>query len=158
MSQLPLFGAPQVREAEIASTAAGLHRRADSTGSRAAARELVASGRLQSHGEVVIEALRAHPWVTSLELDAFEHRFLAAHGVKDRTEAARRLPGLLKDGLVVRLDPRDNPTLLRCRVCDSLCFRWAVAGADGAELALRDKAAVAVIDRGGEKALAMGAA
>lgn len=151
--QLPLFGAPQAREAAIVAEATPLHRRADSSGSRRAARMLVASGRLASHAEAVLAALERRPWHTSLELDGAEHEFLAELGVRDRTEAARRLPGLLKRGLVIRLDPDDNPSILPCRRAASKCYRWAVAGAEGASAWLADPAAVPVIDRGGEKSI-----
>lgn len=152
--QMPLFGAPQVREAAILAEATPLHRRADSSGSKRAARMLVASGRLTSHVEAVLAALERRPWHTSLELDGAEHEFLAELGVRDRTEVARRLPGLLKAKLVVRLNPDDNPSILPCRRAASKCYRWAVAGAEGASAWLADPAAVPVIDRGEDKKLA----
>lgn len=156
--QMPLFGAPQARETAIVAEASPLHRRSDSTGSKRAARMLVASGRLTSHAEAVLAALERRPWHTSLELDGAEHEFLAELGVRDRTEAARRLPGLLKRGLVVRLDPKDNPSILPCRRASFNgasvnCYRWAVAGAEGAGAWLADPTAVPVIDRGPDKAL-----
>jgi hypothetical protein len=153
LEQLPLFGAAQAQEAAVLVEATPLHRRVDSSGSRRAARMLVASGRLTSHAQAVLAALERRPWHTSLELDGVEHEFLAELGVRDRTEAARRLPGLLKRGLVIRLDPDDNPSILVCRRAASKCYRWAVAGAEGARSWLADPHAVPVIDRGGEKAL-----
>ncbi len=153
LEQLPLFGAPQTQESAVLAEATPLHRRADSSGSRRAARMLVASGRLTSHAEAVLAALERRPWHTSLELDGAEHEFLAELGVRDRTEAARRLPGLLKRKLVIRLDPDDNPSILVCRRASSKCYRWAIAGAGGASAWLIDPTAIPVIDLGGEKTL-----
>lgn len=121
-AQLPLFGAPQQAEQQLTAEAKPLARRTDSTGSRDAARKTVASGRKDRHEAVVLEALRGHPWATSLELIAGAGHYLTAAGV-DRVEVSRRLPGLLASGEVVRLDPRDNSTLRRCTVAGSPCHR-----------------------------------
>ncbi|MEO8277420.1 MAG: hypothetical protein ABI639_14495 [Thermoanaerobaculia bacterium] len=158
MSQLPLFGAAQVHDEAIVAEAKPLHRRQDSTGSKLAARDLVASGRRNTHEEAVLEALSRHPWQTSLELDKAEHGFLSGRGVKDRAEAARRLPGLLERKLIVRLDPRDNPSIRPCRIARSLCFRWALVGAEGAEAWLTNRAETPVIDQGEKKALGVAVA
>jgi hypothetical protein len=155
--QLPLFGAPQVQEAAVVAEATLLHRRTDSTGSKRAARDLVKSGRRDTHEAAVLEAVGRQPWCTSLELGQDQAQFLREHGIHDRTAAARRLKGLLDRGLVIRLDDRDNPSIAPCRFASSKCFRWALAGSVGAERWLTDREAVPVIDRGGERVLAMGA-
>lgn len=153
-AQLPLFGAPQAADAAVVAAATPLHRRSDSHGSRAAAKNLVAKGWRATHDAAVLEALARRPWSTSLELDRDEHAFLSSLGVRDRTETARRLPGLLKRQMVIRLDPDDNPSIRPCSRAQSKCHRWAVAGTTGAAAWLTDPTAIPVIDRGGEKALA----
>lgn len=152
--QLPLFGAPQAAAAAIVSAAKPLHRRDDSAGAKLAARRLVESGRQETHDAAILAALGRSPWATSLELGQDQARFLAEHGVRDRTAAARRLKGLLERRLVIRMHDRENPSIRPCRLAGSKCIRWALAGTTGAAAWLTDPTAIPVIDRGDVKTLA----
>jgi hypothetical protein len=73
---------------------------ADPESSHAAAREVTDSGARDTHCAVVLDAVKAHPGLTSAEL--VEH---VGHGL-DLTETRRRLCDLKLAALVVREKPR----------------------------------------------------
>lgn len=85
-------------------------RHKDPGSSHAAAREHITSGRHASQMAAVLDALRAAPGSTSSEIaDALRC---------DRYTPSRRLPDLLRAGLVSRGDSR------QCRVSGRMCVTW----------------------------------
>lgn len=134
-AQLELAGGPARESAAPGEpdAARSLHRRTDSAGSREAARYRATDESRHARDAAIFEALRRRPWQTSLELFTAEAELLTGAGVHDRTDLARRLPILLRHHLVSRIDPDRYPTVKPCRAAGSPCFRWALAGAPGAE-------------------------
>lgn len=88
-----------------------LSRSSDPITSRFAERALKESGKHQSQLARALEALRANPDSTSLELGA-------AAGNSDRYLFSRRLPDLEKRGLIVRAGVRE------CRVSGKISITW----------------------------------
>lgn len=148
--------------AEPGAHARLLARRSDPSSSLEAARDVLASGAVTTHGEAIEQALGAHPWATSLELVCSEGTWLRKCGV-DRTELSRRLSGLLDGGRIVRMLPPSegapdrNRSLLSCRshfkAAPRQLTRWALRRdeARAAEF-LTEPTENPVIDRGGNAA------
>lgn len=86
-----------------------LAKRGQST-SKKAAEKLVDSGNHKAQMEIVLIHLRENPGVTSLEL--------AERAGMDRYVVARRLPDLLKQGLVRQCAAR------KCRIGGSSAMTW----------------------------------
>ena len=72
--------------------------RSDPHTSRQAEAAITASGQRQTQAEIVLEAVNAHPGLTSAEL--------TRHIEMDRWQIARRLPDLEANGLVKKGKPR----------------------------------------------------
>ena len=94
----------------------GKARTSDPDSSHHAARKMIDSGAARLHGEIVMEAVRKNPRLTSAEL--------AAHCDLDRYQIARRLPDLEREGLVERPHLGGSVLMRVCTVTGNLSGTW----------------------------------